>query len=81
MGEHELDRQTLLRRRPEERGVEHFSEELRVVRAELAEVQHGYGIANLVQRFSSIRRTGQSVAVPPKSIAPAAKTFAPWGVS
>ena len=40
-----------------------------------------YGTASRAHRFSSIRRTGQSVAEPPKSRAPPANTFAPAAVS
>ena len=40
-----------------------------------------YGWESRVQRFSSIVETGCCVAVAAKLIAPAAKTFAPAGVS
>jgi hypothetical protein len=40
-----------------------------------------YGVASRAQRFESMRLTAGSVAEPPKSIAPPAKTFAPCGVS
>ncbi len=40
-----------------------------------------YGWLSRDQRLSRIRLTGQNVAEPPKSSAPAAKTFAPAGVS
>ena len=36
-----------------------------------------YGVARRAHRFSSMRRTGLIIALPPKSSAPAAKTFAP----
>ena len=41
----------------------------------------GYGCVSLAQTLSSIRLTGQKVADPPKSSAPAANTLAPAGVS
>ena len=40
-----------------------------------------YGVARRAHRFSSMRRTGVIIALPLKSIAPAAKTRAPAGVS
>ena len=40
-----------------------------------------YGVARRAHRFSSIRLIRGTIALPPKSIAPAAKTFAPAGVS
>ena len=42
---------------------------------------HGLRHDSRAQRLSSIRFTGQNVAEPPKSSAPAANTFAPAGVS
>ena len=57
----------------------------RGLRAHEANVRHrvgcSYGRESRVQRFSSIVETGCCVAVAAKLIAPAAKTFAPAGVS
>ena len=63
------------------RGLSPAGDEAVMALLELTALRTGYGAASRAHRFSSIRLTGQKVADPPKSSAPAAKTFAPAGVS
>ena len=71
MGEDELDRQPLLRGRPEQRRVEHLAEEPGVVRPELAELQHLRRRQARPEVLEHAAARSAAVAVPPKSIAPA----------